>query len=261
MRTALIPPLLLLASSCFAQAGYTDVVETQIKLDNIPVPYRTPGDTASKPSYKLLAYSTLYTRGRIGTRWAIVRKGDTEYLVRTSDLPAAVQQVVLNATPIKAIPFDPESCKIAYTEVVPVAGASQRELYTRAKLWFKSTEAVVQADNKEAGLLQGTVLQDITVFTNGMHTTVKLWYTIKIALQDGRYMYDITDFWMQDYPHPYNPDPSDPEPMDGYLSGDQKEGYLLSIATSARRQVATVGTLLSISITKGMSKSAVGKDQ
>jgi hypothetical protein len=254
--------ILLLAGSGFAQAGYTDVAEIRAKLGETPVPYRTPADTAGKPSYKLLPYSTIYTRGRIGTRWAIVRKNELDYLVRTRDLPAEVQQVVLQATPLKAISFDPISCKIAYTEVVPVAGASQTELYARAKLWFadksKPAEAVVQAYDQEAGLIQGVSLQDIAVVSSGMRTTVKLWCTIKFALKDGRYEYTITDFWVQDYPHPYNPDPRDPLPAEGYIDTYQKHWDLLDIATSARRGVATAGTLMSASITKGMSKPAAG---
>jgi hypothetical protein len=107
MKALLTLVIVLLAGSSFAQAGYTDVVEVRVKLGETPVPYRTPADTAAKPSYKLLPYSTIYTRGRIGTRWAIVRKNELDYLVCTRELPAEVQQAVLQATPLKAISFDP----------------------------------------------------------------------------------------------------------------------------------------------------------
>nr|GFD13861.1 hypothetical protein [Tanacetum cinerariifolium] len=188
--------------SCFAQAGYTYVLEAETKLGNEPVPtYRTLADTASKPAGKLFAHTTIYTRGRVGTRWAIVRKGSAEYLVRTSDLPADARQVVLTVPVLKAIPIDPTSGRVLYTEVVPAAGASQAELYARAKLWFadtfKATKAVVQADDKEAGIIQGTAFQDIVVAGGGMPTALKLWYTVKIALKDGRYKYDINDLRVQ----------------------------------------------------------------
>jgi hypothetical protein len=250
--------ILLLAGSCFAQAGYTDVVEFRAKLGEIPVPYRTPVDTAAKPFYKLLPYSPIYMRGRIGTRWAIVRKNELDYLVRTRDLPAEVQQVVLQATPLKAISFDPISCKIAYAEVVPVAGASKNELYDRAMRWFANTldpaQAVVHTYDKEAGIIKGGVFQDIAVVTSGMRTAVKLWCSIKFALKDGHYEYTLTDFWVQDYPHLYNPDPHDPVPAEGYIDTYQKQWNWLDIATSARRGIANAGTLVSTSIAEGMSK-------
>jgi hypothetical protein len=200
----------------------------------------------------------------VGNRWAIVRKNETEYLVRTSDLPAEVQQVVLSATPIKAIPFDPASGKIDYSEVVQVAGANQAELYARAKLWFadtfKSAKAVVQADDKDTGIIQGTAFQDISVVAMGIPSAVKLWYTIKIALKDGRYKYDITDLRVQNYPSQYNLSPGEPTPAEAYINTDQKKGIPLSIASSARREVAIAGTALSASITAGMNKPAAGKD-
>jgi hypothetical protein len=263
MKSLLTLILLLPASCCFAQSSYTYVIEAQTKLGDSSVPtYRTLADTAGKPSNKLFAYSTIYTRGRVGTRWAIVRKGNSDYLVRTSDLPADVRQVVLTVPTLKAIPFDPTTGKILYTEVVQAPGASQAELYARAKLWFadtfKSTKAVVQADDKDAGIIQGTAFQDIAVVSIGTPTAVKLWYTIKIALKDGRYKYDITDLRVQNYASQYNPYPGEPVPVEDYINPEQKKGSLLSIANSARREVATVGTVLSTSITAGMSKPAAG---
>jgi hypothetical protein len=260
MRTALILSLLLPASSCFAQAGYTYILEAQTKLGNEPVAtYRTLADTASKPAGKLFAHATIYTRGRVGTRWAIVRKGTAEYLVRTSDLPADARELVLTVPVLKAIPFDPTTGRILYTEVVPASGASQGELYARAKLWFadtfKATKAVVQADDKEAGIIQGTAFQEIIVADEG---PIKLWYTIKIALKDGRYKYDINDLRVQSYASPYVSYLGEPTPAEGYISADQKKGIALSIANSARRELATAATLLSASITEGMSKPAAG---
>lgn len=265
MKTLLTLWLLLPAGSCFAQSGYTYIVEAQAKLGDSAVPtYRTLADTAGKPSNKLFAHSTIYTRGRVGTRWAIVRKGDADYLVRTSDLPADVRQLVLTVAELKAIPFDPTTGKILYTEVVQASGASQAELYARAKLWFadtfKATKAVVQADDKEAGVIQGTAFQEIFVAGGGFVTPVKLWYTIKIALKDGRYKYDINDLRVQNYANQYTPYPGEPVPAEGYISADQKKGAALSVSNSARREVATFGTLLSASIAEGMNKPASGQD-
>lgn len=263
MRTALILSLLLPAGSCLAQGGYTSVLEVQTTLGKESVPtYRTLADTASKPTGKLFAHVTIYTRGRIGTRWAIVRKGSAEYLVRTSDLPAEAQALVRTVPVLQPILFDPTTGRILYSEVVPVADASQAELYARAKLWFadtfKATKAVVQVDDKEAGILQGTAFQEIAVADGGVPVAVKLWYTVKIALKDGRYKYDIHDWRVQNYANAYTPYPGEPVPAEGYISTNQKKGAARRVATSAHRELATVGTLLSASLTESMRKPAAG---
>jgi hypothetical protein len=256
--------LLLLgsATACFAQSDYTYVAETTTKLGDESVPaYRTLADTTGKPSSKLFAHSTVDVIGRLGNRWTIVRKGDTEYAIRTSQLPTDAQQVAMGALAAKAIPFDPATNKILYTEVVQVPGTSQTELYTRAKLWFastfKSAKAVVQADEKEVGVIQGSAFQSISVMALGMPSRVRLWYTVKMTLKDGRYKYEITDFQVQDNPSQYNLNP-ELVLAEGYIDTYQKKGIRLSIARSARRELAFAGTQLSAAIISGMSKPAVG---
>ena len=256
--------LLLLgsATACFAQSDYTYVVEATTKLGDEPVPaYRTLADTAGKPSSKLFAHSKVDVIGRLGNRWTIVRKGDTEYAIRTSLLPTDAQQVAMGALAVKAIPFDPATNKILYTEVVQVLGASQAELYTRAKLWFasnfKSAKAVVQADEKEAGVVQGSAFQNISIMALGMPSHIRLWYTVKMALKDGRYKYEITDFQVQENPTQYNLNPN-LSPAESCIDTNQKKGIMLSVAKSARRELAFAGTQLSAAIISGMSKPAVG---
>jgi len=257
--------LLLLgsATACFAQSDYTYVVEAPTKLGDESVPaYRTLADTAGKPFSKLFAHSIVHVVGRLGSRWAVVRKADTEYIIRTSQMPSDAQQVVAGALTVKAIPFDPATSRILYTEVVQALGASQTELYTRAKLWFastfKSAKAVVQADEKDAGVIQGTAFQDVYVSTGAFTYTEKLWYTVKMVLRDGRYKYEISDFRMQGYPSQYNLNPGEPTPAEGYISIDQKKGMTLNLARSAGRAIAQAGNALSTSITDGMSKPAAG---
>jgi hypothetical protein len=263
MKTLLTLLLLAPASACLAQSAYTLVIEAPTKLGSEAVPaYRSFADTTGKPFTKLFAHANATVAGRVGTRWAVLKKGETEYLVRTSDLPAESRQVIATATPLKPLPFDPATGRILYTEVVQVPGASQAELYARAKLWFadtfKSTKDVVQAADKEAGVIQGTGFQGITVVVMGTHTPLRLWYTVKIALKEGRYKYDITEFRVQSYPSQYNLQPFEPAPAEPYIDLDKKKGTALSVARSARREVTSAGTLLASSIAAGMSKPAAG---
>jgi hypothetical protein len=263
MKFLLTLLLLAPAGACFAQSAYTYVVDAPARLGDESVPaYRTFADTIGKPFTKLFAHSSVAVTGRLGTRWAVVKKGENEYLIRTSDLSAAGQQVVASATPVKTIPYDPATGLILYSEVVQTPGASQGELYARAKLWFadtfKSTKAVVQADDKEAGIIQGTAFQNIYVLAMVTPSPEKLWYTVKIALKDGRYKYDITKFCVQSYPTQYYPNVGEPIAAEGYVSSDQKKGTALTIARSARREIAFAGAALEQSIIMGMSKPAAG---
>ena len=265
MKAFLAFLLLAPAGSCCAQAAYTYVVEVPTKLGDHAVPaYRSFADTTGKPFTKLFAHSTATVTGRVGTRWAVLKKGENEYLVRTSDLPATSQQMVATAIPLKPIPFDPATGRMLYTDVVQVPGASQAELYARAKLWFadtfKSAKDVVQAEDKETGIIQGTAFQGIAVVVMGTYSPQKLWYTVKIALKEGRYKYDITEFRVQPYSSQYTPYLGEPVPAEAYISLDQKKGTALRIARSARREVAAAGTLLVSSITTGMGKPAAGKE-
>lgn len=265
MKNIFTLSLLLASSTCFAQTDYTYLVEAPTKLGDESVQaYRTLADTASKPFTKLFAHSNVRVSGRLGKRWAVLQKGDGEYVVRTSDLPADVQQVVASAVPLKPLPFAPTTGKLLYTEVVQVPGVSQAELYARAKLWFantfKSAKDVVQAEDKDAGIIQGTGFQDITVVSMGLPVREKLWYTIKIALKEGRYKYNITDFRVQNYPSQYNLNPGEPVAAESYINTDQKKGTLLSVARSARRELALAGTAMTSSITTSMSKPAAGSD-
>ncbi|RZJ94736.1 MAG: DUF4468 domain-containing protein [Hymenobacter sp.] len=264
MKTLLTLLLLAPAGACFAQADYTYLLDAPTKLGDEAVPaYRTLADTTGKPFTKLFAHSNVAVTGRLGTRWAVVKKADTEYIIRTSDLPAAGQQVVAAATALKPIPFDATG-HIVYTEVVQVPGATQAELYARAKLWFvdtfKSAKDVVQAEEKEAGVIQGTGYRDIAVMSMGIPNREKLWYTVKIAVKDGRYKYDVTNFRVQLYPNQSNPNPGEPGPAERSVSTDQKKGVFLSIARSTRREVTVAGNSITNSITGGMSKPATGSD-
>jgi hypothetical protein len=100
---------------------------------------------------------------------------------------------------IDELPKDDKG-NLFYTEVVTVDSISSKELYLRARQFFvdnfKSANDVIQVDDKEAGVLIGKGLSQyyikIAGVNNGPH---QLWYTIKIMVKDGRYKYEIYDFF------------------------------------------------------------------
>jgi hypothetical protein len=156
------------------------------------------------------------------------------------------------------LPVDPATQHITYTGVVQVPGVSQAELYTRAKLWFantfKSATEVVQADEKEAGIVQGRGWAPISVHFIGPKrptTNLRMWQTIKIMVKEGRYRYEITN-------------------LESELGGDNipLEKSLLTwgmsgpkyttVITEYKQQVKDGAQALGASIAAGMSKPAAG---
>ncbi|MDO7849195.1 DUF4468 domain-containing protein [Hymenobacter sp. M29] len=158
-------------------------------------------------------------------------------------------------------PLDADTHRITYAEVVPVEGASQAELYARAKLWFastfKSAKDVVQAEDKEAGVLQGKGWQDIYIKSMGIPSASKLWYTVKLAVKDGRYRYEVTEFEIQSYPskYVYNPTPTSAESI---LLKEKVSGMVKGIIRQERQQVDGAAHQLVTAIRSGMAKPAAG---
>ena len=260
--------LLLSAQLGLAQVPYRYVVYTPLQLGPQAVPaYRSFADTTGKPFTKLFPKSAATLVGRVGTRWAVLKKRDTEYLVRTRDLPAASQHAVITALLLPSLPLDTATGRLVYTEVVPVPGASQTELYARAQLWFADTfgavKDVVQVADKDAGVLQGTAFYPLPLGEPGAQSLVRLWYTVKVVVKEGRYKYEFTDLRLQAYPaaptyeYPY-PTVSDPVPVEGYLALAQKKGTERTLARAARRELALASSALTTSLVAGLSKPVAG---
>ncbi|WP_461491001.1 DUF4468 domain-containing protein [Pontibacter sp. HJ8] len=95
-----------------------------------------------------------------------------------------------------------ESGKIVYSEVVPVEGLSQQELYSRARAWFATTfnsaNDVIQMDSKEEGTIIGNGITDLDIGNSKQ----KVHFTLSLQFKDGRYKYEITNIAYQGN---YNP--------------------------------------------------------
>ncbi len=154
-------------------------------------------------------------------------------------------------------PLDADTHRVTYSEVVPARGTSQPELYTRGKLWFAGTftsaKDVLQVEEKDAGILQGSGWQ--TIYTQVMGATApdKLWYTVKITVKDGRYKYDITDLRLDS-----NTSGTGTTPIEAFLFVEHKNKTLRNITLSRRALIAEATQKLAAGIKAGMSKPAVG---
>lgn len=90
--------------------------------------------------------------------------------------------------------------KIIYTEVIPIEGKNQGELHILAREWFaksyNSANNVIQMDDKESGKIIGKPLMGVYHKGFGQdHPSGDIHYTISINTKDGRYKYEVTEFY------------------------------------------------------------------
>lgn len=92
------------------------------------------------------------------------------------------------------LPIDGATHLITYTEIVKASG-NKDELYSRSKEWFAKTynsaQRVIQMDDKESGKIVGKAMMQ--VYDNGDCGYIN--YTISISVKDGKYKYEINNFY------------------------------------------------------------------
>jgi hypothetical protein len=168
------------------------------------------------------------------------------------------------------LPIDPDTKRITYADVVQVPGVSQAELYTRAKLWFaeafKSAKQVVQADEKDAGIVQGEAWSPMEAHFMGKNmpaSNTRLWYTVKLACRDGRYRYEISEFKYEAIATAQFPTVPAPKPMEEMISlwtkpaaKNGKPSRYDYVKNELSQTVSTNGTGLAASIKSSMARKA-----
>ncbi|GEO06032.1 hypothetical protein AAE02nite_36960 [Adhaeribacter aerolatus] len=99
----------------------------------------------------------------------------------------------------QTFPVDPLSGKIYYAEEVLVKDGPQFDLYHRAKAWFAAgkNKKALQTDDLANGLLVGRNYRFVSVPDGNKAQTYRLWYTVKLEMEDDRYWYSITDFLLE----------------------------------------------------------------
>lgn len=155
-------------------------------------------------------------------RWALVARGNKQYYIRRSHIgPAPQDPTIAPLTPaeLAAVPRDANGA-VHYSEVGAVEGATKDALYGRAKAWvintYVSPKNVIQADDKDAGIVVCKGFSEVPV-TIVFSSKQRLYYTVKISTKEGRYKYDLTDFYFQSYPTATNPSP-EREPVEPFLA-------------------------------------------
>ena len=112
------------------------------------------------------------------------------------------QQEKFNNKLTPKLPTDNLTNKITYSEVVYVDSlANKEQLFSRAREWFakayKSSTNVIQMEDKESGKIVGRALMQVyhkALLSSNMPSG-HINYTISIYLKDGKYKYEVTDFY------------------------------------------------------------------
>lgn len=103
----------------------------------------------------------------------------------------------------QTFPVDAASGKIYYAEEVLVKDGPKTDLYNRAKAWFAApgkNGRSLRVDDAVHGLFIGQNFLFLSVYDGQKKQTFKLWYTLKLELEDDRYWYSITDLKLQAIP-------------------------------------------------------------
>ncbi|WP_400194089.1 DUF4468 domain-containing protein [Hymenobacter sp. B81] len=225
--------------------------------------FRALKDTVKSPAYQLKPGEKLMLIEELSPRWYKVKRQGFEYFTPASSfapgtrVPKSGESVVL--------PVDPATKLVTYTAVVQVPGASQNELYARGKVWFVNTfnsaKAVMQAEEKDAGLLIGKGWTGIVKKgALGIPMEEKLWYTVRLSVKEGRYKYEIYQFKTELPASSSNPTP-EASAVESYLVREVKKGDpFYKLVMQGRAQVDAEATKLIESINKAMAQPATGGD-
>ncbi|RZK61156.1 MAG: DUF4468 domain-containing protein [Hymenobacter sp.] len=141
------------------------------------------------------------------------------------------------------LPVDSASGKILYEGVVQAPGASQAELYRRARNWFVGRfpdyQRVVSVEDQAGGQLAATYCTLLQKLTN----SYEVWRTLRVYVKDGRYRYEITDFGGRDIGNRYDPQIYRVEPTNPM----NVRRYGPEVARQAQADIASLTAAMAIS--------------
>jgi len=142
-----------------------------------------------------------------------------------------------------SLPIDENTGKTVYTEVVPVEGADQAELYARALNWantyFPNPGSIIKEKDSENAKISGqhglyifkTLKDQEQPFKAGQ---VK--YTFSIQAKDGRYKYQVDDIFKLVSPKVYIEEWLDEKSPDK----EANFGYLKQVDTHIKELIANL---------------------
>lgn len=146
-----------------------------------------------------------------------------------------------------ALPVDETTKKVVYTEVVPVEGVSQADLYARLSSWFKtyfpnptsvikSQDAVNGKITGQHGLYVFKTLEDGKQFKVG-----QVRYSIDVQVKDGRYKYTINDIFKLESPKVYIEewlDESNPDKVNRFSYATQVDEHIKEVIGMLKEAMA-----------------------
>lgn len=100
-----------------------------------------------------------------------------------------------------SLPTDSLTGKILYSGIVYVDSlVNKQELFSRTREWFakiyNSSTDVIQMEDKESGKIIGKAKMQVThIYLKRQQPGGYINYTISLYIKDGRYKYEITDFY------------------------------------------------------------------
>lgn len=101
--------------------------------------------------------------------------------------------------------------KVFYEVVDTISNTSKADLYNKSKIWFVNTfnsaKAVLQMDDKEAGIIMGkgiTPYNGGNVITGPMRNSIN--YTININLKDNKWRIQVYDIYVSNENATYTPE-------------------------------------------------------
>ncbi len=166
-------------------------------------------------------------------------------------------------------PFDSATNKISYSEVIKIDSTIDKdELYKRARAWFSKTynssKDVIQFENKDDCKIIGKALFKVSFKTiiGSNYPGGYINYTISIYTKNGKYKYEITDFYHTGIITESGrvPDGGACEQLinenRGFMGNSYKKTYLLFLI-----QLDENIRLLVDSLTKEMNKPSIKDDK
>lgn len=117
--------------------------------------------------------------------------------------------IVVEKASGQIILIDSTTNKVSFKEVVSLENTPKDAIYLRAREWFantfKSSQNVIQMDDKDGGKLIGKGFSKSSFKYLGIVLYFKIWYTINITIKDNKYRIEITDIKIvDDFNYGYN---------------------------------------------------------
>jgi Domain of unknown function (DUF4468) with TBP-like fold len=225
--------------------------------------FRHLADTSGKAATTISSGSPVTVIGQASPKWAVIERNYLTFYVPQAALGLrGIDALTTEARIKEPLPHNPDTGSISYAEVVQMPGASKNELYARGKVWFarafNSAQNVIQADDKEAGILVGKAFNTVYLENLGQLVPTRVWYTVALTFKDGRYKQEISDFKFQTEPSATYPE----QPVisaEQAVAGTQKDGKPTTWASRHRRALVGVAAANALAIQAGM-KSSTGTD-